>query len=93
MENQKLTVYPAIFTKYNDNGEYYVVEFIDLVGCITDGKTIQEAYYMAQDAMGLFLDEETNFPVPTTDIKNIKLNSNQFVSFVSIDMDEYRKKK
>ena len=47
---------------------------------------------MAQDAMGLYLDDLTNFPQPTLDISNISLKDNQFVSFVSIDMDEYRKK-
>lgn len=92
MKNLKLTIYPAIFTKYNDDGEYYVVDFIDLVHCTTYGKTLQEAFYMAQDAMGLFLDEEMTFPTPTTDFSNIKLNDNQFISFVNIDMDEYRKK-
>ncbi len=47
---------------------------------------------MAQDAMGLYLDDLTNFPQPTLDILNIPLKNNQFVSFISIDMDEYRKK-
>ena len=47
---------------------------------------------MAQDAMGLFLDTETTFPEPTLDFSKIKLKDNQFISFVNIDMDEYRKK-
>lgn len=86
-----LTVYPAIFTKY-DNEECYTVEFIDLEGCITEGENLQEAFYMAADAMGLYLDEKTEFPNVTTDFSNIKLEKNQFISFVNIDMDEYRKK-
>lgn len=85
----ELTVYPAIFTF---DGKYYNVDFIDLKGCSTYGDSVQNAYYMAQDAMGLFLDELVNFPNPTLDISNIKLEKNQFISFVSIDMDEYRKK-
>lgn len=92
MKDVKLTVYPAVFTKYTDDGEYYVVDFIDLIHCTTYGKDIQEAIYMAEDAMGLFLDTETTFPTPTTDFSNIHLEKNQFISFVSIDMDEYRKK-
>lgn len=87
-----LTVYPAIFSKYNDDHEYYVVEFIDLVGCITEGKNLQEAFYMAQDAMGLYLDDLVKFPTPTVDFSKIKLESNQFISYVNIDIDEYRKK-
>ena len=91
-KNLSLTVYPAIFTKKNDDGEYYMVDFIDLKNCSTYGKTLQEAFYMAQDAMGLFLDTETSYPNPTTDFSQIKLEPNQFISFVNIDMDEYRKK-
>lgn len=92
MKDLKLTVYPAIFSKHSDDEEYYVVEFIDLPGCITQGKTIQEAFAMAQDALGLYLDDMINFPEPTTNINNIALKSNQFISFVNIDMEEYRKK-
>lgn len=88
MKNQ-LTVFPAIFTF---DGKYYNVDFIDLKGCSTFGDSIQNAYLMAQEAMGLYLDNLTNFPEPTLDISNIALQENQLVSFVSIDMDEYRKK-
>lgn len=88
MKNQ-LTVYPAIFTF---DSKYYNVDFIDLKGCSTYGDSIQTAYYMAQDAMGLFLDELVNFPNPTLDVSNVKLERNQFISFVGIDMNEYRKK-
>ena len=87
MKNE-LTVFPAIFTF---DGKYYNVDFIDLKGCSTFGDSIQNAYLMAQDAMGLYLDNLTNFPKPTLDISKIILQKNQFVSFVSI-MDEYRKK-
>ena len=88
MKNQ-LTVFPAIFTF---DGKYYNVDFIDLKCCSTFGDSIQNAYLMAQDAMGLYLDDLTNFPQPTLNISNISLKDNQFVSFISIDMDEYRKK-
>ena len=87
--NDKLTVFPAIFTY---DGKYYNVDFIDLIGCSTFGNSIQEAYKMAQESMGLFLDNLTNFPKPTLKISEIKLKENQFVSFVSIDMEDYRKK-
>lgn len=84
-----LTVFPAIFTF---DGKYYNVDFIDLKGCSTFGNSIQEAYFMAQDAMGLYLDNFTNFPIPTLEFSDIALKENQFISFVSIDMEEYRKK-
>lgn len=88
MKNE-LTVFPAIFTF---DGKYYNVDFIDLKGCSTFGDSIQNAYLMAQDAMGLYLDNLTDFPKPTLDISKIVLQKNQFVSFVSINMEEYRKK-
>lgn len=91
-KNFKLTIYPAIFTYCNDDTEYYLVDFIDLTHCTTYGKTLQEAFSMAQDAMGLFLDTSEKMPTPTTNTSNIKLEKNQFISFVTIDMDEYRKK-
>jgi predicted RNase H-like HicB family nuclease len=84
-----LTVFPAIFTF---DGKYYNVDFIDLKGCSTFGDSIQNAYSLAQDAMGLFLDNMTTFPKPTLDFSNIELKKNQFISFISIDMEEYRKK-
>lgn len=84
-----LTVFPAIFTF---DGKYYNVDFIDLKGCSTFGNSIQEAYSMAQDAMGLYLDNFTNFPIPTLEFSDISLKENQFISFISIDMEEYRKK-
>ena len=89
----ELTVYPAKFKYYEDSkGNYYVVEFIDFPGCITQGNNLQEAFYMAQDALGLYLDEEIDFPNPTTDFSKINLEKNEFINYVAIDMDEYRKK-
>ena len=88
MQNQ-LTIFPAIFTY---DGKSYNVDFIDLKGCSTFGNDVNNAYCMAQDAMGLFLDGLTTFPKPTLDFSSIKLKGNQFISFVSIDMEEHRKK-
>lgn len=87
---KKLTMYPAIFTK-NDDGSY-TVKFIDLKGCITEGNDLKDAFYMAEEALGLYLDEDMKFPKPTTDFSKIKLGSNQFINYVIIDMDEFHKK-
>lgn len=88
MQNQ-LTIFPAIFTY---DGKYYNVDFIDLKGCSTFGESVEHAYSMAQDAMGSFLDGLTTFPTSTLDFSKIKLKKNQFITFVSIDMEEHRKK-
>ncbi len=84
-------VYPAIFT-YDENDKCFLVEFIDLKGCSTFGKTINEAYLMAQDAMGLYLSDLDNYPKPTIPFSNIELNDNQFISLIEINLIEYQKK-
>ena len=89
MKKQILLTYPAIFTLENDE---YWVEFVDLKGCFTDGKTLAEAMENAKEAMGLFLEDLSEYPKCTTDIKSIKLKENQIVSFVSVDLEEHRRK-
>lgn len=81
--------YPAIFTFENNQ---YWVEFIDLKGCFSNGNTLPEAMEKSKEAMGLFLEDLEDFPFCTTDIKDIKLNSNQIISFVSIDLAEHKRK-
>ena len=81
--------YPAIFTF---EGNQYWVEFIDLKGCFSSGSTLPEAMEKSKEAMGLFLENLENFPNCTTDIKNIKLEDNQLISFVSIDLEEHKRK-
>ena len=91
MKNLSLSIYPAIFT-YDSQEKKYLVDFIDLNGCSTFGNSLPEAFAMAQDAMGLYLDELLKFPEPTTNFDKIKLNKNQFINYVEIDMKDYRKK-
>lgn len=83
--------YPAIFT-YDNNDKCYIVDFIDLEGCTTFGHTLEEAYIMAKDAMGLYLSDLDRFPEPTIPYNNIELEENQFISIIEIDLMEYRKK-
>lgn len=81
--------YPAIFT-YTDNS--YIVDFIDLKGCSTFGDNLDEAYLMAQDALGLYLSDLDDFPKPTIPYNKINLKTNQFISLIEINLLEYRKK-
>ena len=83
-------VYPAIFT-YDKEENCYLVDFIDF-SCSTYGKTIQEAFFMAEEAMGLYFEDEKEYPEVTKDYKDIKLNDNQFISLVGVDMVEYYKR-
>lgn len=89
MKNRILLTYPAIFTL--ENGEYWV-EFVDLKGCFSSGTTLSEAMENSKEAMGLFLEDLENYPECTTDIKNIKLEKNQVVSFITVDLEEHKRK-
>ena len=89
MKKELLFTYPAIFTFEKDQ---YWVQFIDLEGCFSDGETLAQAMENAKEAMGLYLDGLDIYPKCTTDIKNIKLQENQIISFVSINLLEYQKK-
>lgn len=50
-------IYPAVFHKEDDG---YWVEFPDLEGCFSSGKTMEEAYANAKDALGLYLDKNND---------------------------------
>ena len=52
--------YPAFFHK---EGNGYWVEFPDLEGCLTEGKTFDEALFMAGDALGEWLNAKEFFYV------------------------------
>ena len=87
----KKIFYPAVFTK-EDNG--YWVKFPDLPGCFTEGDSISEAYEMAQEAMGLWLQSESNgFNYPeASDITGIRTAENEQIVLVEFDPIEYLKR-
>ncbi len=87
-----LTIYPAIF--HEESGAFWV-EFPDLEGCQTYGNTLQETLILAQEALGLYLVslEESKAAIPAaTDIKQITAPENSFISLVSCDVDNYRRR-
>ena len=89
----KKLFYPAVFTPEDDGG--YSVAFPDMNGCFTQGETIEEAYEMAFDALGLAIDflesEKRTIPSPSAP-NQIKLNENEFIVIIEFDMLEYQKK-
>ena len=52
--------YPAVFHK---DGEGYWFEFPDLEGCLSEGKTFNEALFMASDVLGEWLNSKEFFHV------------------------------
>lgn len=82
--------YPAIFAK---EGNAYNVKFIDFENIFTFGIGLEEAYYMAQDALYNMLPEyKDNLPEPTFDYMKINTKPNEFVSMVELDIVEHEKK-
>lgn len=90
--NMSKHFYPAVFTK-ESNG--YSVRFPDLEGCFTEGDTLEEAYNMAVEAVGLYLEIDTagvfNFP-QTQELSDIKAAENETVVLIEFDELEYMKR-
>ncbi len=82
--------YPAIFSK---EGKYYNVKFIDFENIFTYGEGIDDAYFMAQDALYNMLPEyKDSLPKATTDYMNIKVEKGDFITMVELDVLEHEKK-
>lgn len=83
-------VYPAIFTLENSND--YSVSFPDIKGCYTCGDTLDDALFMAEDALSLMLSDyeakNEKMPCPSN-INSIKTKQNEFVNLVCADTSEY----
>lgn len=79
--------YPCIITLDKEDGIYYV-NFPDLEDCFTDGETLQEALYNAQDVLGLVLYSKEENGIEINPPKNdfIATNENQALSYVSVWM-------
>ena len=84
-------VYPAIFHANEDNT--FTITYPDLPGCITEGKSLANAMYMAQSALTQWLeyliDKKQSIP-SASDLKSIKITSDEFVNFIRVDMKDNR---
>ena len=89
----KKLFYPAVFIPEEEGG--FSVYFPDVEGCFTQGESIDEAYEMSLDALGLMLtsleDAKKPLPIPS-DPSKIKPEDNGFVIMIDFDMMEYKKK-
>lgn len=79
--------YPCIITLDKEDGIYYV-NFPDLEDCFTDGDTLEEALYNAQDVLGLVLYSKEENGIEINPPKNdfIETKENQALSYVSVWM-------
>ena len=82
-------VYPAVFNP-NDDGSY-TITYPDLPGCISEGKTLPNAMFMAQDALSQWLGYLTDkkLPIPVaSNIKYINTAENEFVSLIWVNLSK-----
>lgn len=80
--------YPAIF---HPEEVGYSVIIPDIEGCFTQGETMDEAVTMAQDAIGLMLENQKVCPKPSLP-SALTVDPGDFVAMVPFDMAEYKKK-
>lgn len=85
-------VYSAVFHPNEDDGSI-TVTVPDLPGCITEGKDLANAIYMAGDAVAMWLwyaeDHKEEIPAPA---QPPAVTAPEFVNYVYADTDEYRRK-
>ena len=85
-----IRTYPAIFTRDEAS---ISVEFPDLRGCVTFGKTEEEAVARAKEALEGFLyySEQDNDPIPSpTPFDQVHLQPGQVISLITTRMDIVR---
>lgn len=81
----KNVFYPAVFLKEQDG---YSVRIPDIDGCFSEGDTMDEACANALDAIGLNLEDNVDYPVPSEPNK-IELEKDEFVVMLEFDMLAY----
>lgn len=86
-------VYPAIFE--SEQGGGYSVSVPDLPGCYSQGDTLEEAFEMTRDAIGIYLSQLESdgqgYPV-ASDPAKIEKSDNEFVALVDMDLLGYKQK-
>ncbi len=90
---QNSYTYPAIFHFYEDG--HIGIVFPDFPGCVSCGKSEEEAMRMAKEALGLhiFGMEEDGDPIPAPSrIADVPLEKNQALVFVETWMPLVREK-
>ena len=84
-------VYPAIFHS-NDDGTF-TINYPNLPGCISEGKSLGNAIFMAQTALTQWIeyltDKEQPIP-PASDLTAIQIDKGEFVNLVRTELKDNR---
>lgn len=88
MKNPAQLLFPALF--HIDNTNTIFVEFPDLVGCFTQGDSLTQAYFNAQEVLAIYAKENAlNLPSPSELTLVQKNNPNTTVLLIGIDSTKY----
>lgn len=86
--------YPAIFHTAEEGG--FWVSFPDLPECLTEGDSMEEAYQMAIEALGLALTDRIRdqepLPAPSTPNQILLDDTDSHIVILQFDMEAYQKK-
>ena len=84
-------VYPAIFHRNED--ESYTVIYPDLPGCISEGKNLGNALYMAQSALKQWIayltDKEQEIPLASA-LEDVKASTDELVNLICAEVKDAR---
>ena len=84
-------IYPAVFHP-NDDGSF-TISYPDLPGCISEGKSLENAMHMAQDALTQWIEvsveQELVFSAPSG-VNEIAHEKGEFVSLICADIKDAR---
>lgn len=86
--------YPAIFHTAEEGG--FWISFPDLPECLTEGDTMEEAYAMAVEALGLSITDRLRnheaLPVPSVPGQISLEDPNGHLVIIQFDLEAYQKK-
>lgn len=85
-------VYPALF-HFNENDGSYTITYPDLPGCISEGKSLENALYMAQDALRQWLEctIEVGQEIPLASrVEDITLEQGEFINLIRTELKDNR---
>lgn len=82
-------VYPIIVGEYDDDGHYFVATSPNIPGMVTQGDTLSEVAYWAEDAIATMIAGE-DYPTPQ-DPTDWPLKENERVIFISVNMVQWLK--
>lgn len=84
-------VYPAVFHS-NEDGSY-TITYPDLAGCISEGKTLANAMYMAQAALTQWIEYLTDqkLEVPSASaLDTVAVANGEFANLIRADVKDNR---